>query len=78
MLKERLKKILESTNKKSYLKWYIKAGTTEKLRWRDVQILKFVPDLWNYLEIIQQHKIINVIEFGSFRGVVLQYSLLIC
>ena len=68
LFKERIEKILEATNKKSYLKWYIKAGTTEKLRWRDVQILKFVPDLWNYLEIIQQHKIINVIEFGSFRG----------
>ena len=68
LIKERIKRILEATNKKSYLKWYIRNGTTEKLRWRNVMILKFVPDLWNYLEIIQRHKIVNVIEFGSFKG----------
>ena len=68
MLKERIKKILEATNKKSYLKWYIKSGVDERTHWQGVRILKFVPDLWNYQEIISDYKITNVIEFGSFLG----------
>ena len=39
-----------------------------RLHWQGVKILKFVPDLWNYQEIISQYKITNVIEFGSYLG----------
>jgi cephalosporin hydroxylase len=68
MLKERITRVLESTNKKSYLKWYLKSELVNRIHWQGVQILKFVPDLWNYQEIISDYKITNVIEFGSFLG----------
>ena len=68
MLKERIKRVLDSMTKKSYLRWYQKAGLVSTLEYRGVRILKFVPDLWNYQEIILQYKITNVIEFGSKFG----------
>ena len=40
----------------------------DPLEYRGVRILKFVPDLWNYQEIISEYKITNVIEFGSKFG----------
>ena len=68
MLKKRIIRLLEITNKKSYLKWYLKSELVNRIHWQGVQILKFVPDLWNYQEIISDYKITNVIEFGSFLG----------
>jgi len=68
MLKERITRVLESTNKKSYLKWYCKSDLVNRIHWQGVRILKFVPDLWNYQEIISDYNITNVIEFGSFLG----------
>ena len=40
----------------------------DPVEYRGVRILKFVPDLWNYQEIILEYKITNVIEFGSKFG----------
>ncbi len=68
ILKARIKIVLDSMTKKSYHRWYQKTGLASTLEYRGVRILKFVPDLWNYQEIIFDYKITNVIEFGSKFG----------
>jgi cephalosporin hydroxylase len=55
-------------NVEDYLRHYYDTGIWQRVRYRGLRTLKFVPDLWNYQEIIHEFDVQWVIETGSRHG----------
>jgi cephalosporin hydroxylase len=55
-------------NVEDYLRHYYDTGIWQRVRYRGLRTLKFVPDLWNYQEIIHERDVQWVIETGSRHG----------
>jgi cephalosporin hydroxylase len=51
-----------------YLTWFYDTGVWKTMTWRGIRTLKFPSDLWNYQEIIHEHKVDWVIEAGTRHG----------
>lgn len=51
-----------------YLRWYYDHAIWKGVMYRGVRTLKFVPDLWNYQEILQERNVQYVIETGTRHG----------
>jgi cephalosporin hydroxylase len=52
----------------AYLKWFYDTAVWKGMTWCGVRTLKLPADIWNYQEIISEHKIDYVIETGTRHG----------
>ncbi len=52
----------------AYFRWYYDSLVWKRLNYRGVRILKSPADLWNYQEIIQEHRLEWVLETGTRHG----------
>jgi cephalosporin hydroxylase len=55
-------------NVEDYLRHYYDTGIWQRVRYRGLPTLKFVSDLWNYQEIIEERNVQWVVETGSRFG----------
>lgn len=51
-----------------YLKWYHETNIWKNVSYRGIRTLKLPSDMWNYQEILHEHRIEWVIETGSRHG----------
>ncbi len=51
-----------------YFRWYYDRHIWKNLYYRGIRVLKFVPDMWNYQEIIYERPITHVVETGTRHG----------
>ena len=52
----------------AYVKWFHEANVWKGMTWHGVRTLKLPTDVWNYQEIIFEHRIDHVIETGTRHG----------
>jgi len=52
----------------AYVKWFHEANVWKNMTWHGVRTLKLPSDLWNYQEIIFEHRIEHLIETGTRHG----------
>ena len=52
----------------AYVKWFHEANVWKAMTWHGVRTLKLPSDVWNYQEIIFEHRIDHVIETGTRHG----------
>ena len=52
----------------AYVKWFHDSNVWKDMTWHGVRTLKLPSDLWNYQEIIFEHRIEHVIETGTRHG----------
>ncbi|MBI1273059.1 MAG: rhamnosyl O-methyltransferase [Alphaproteobacteria bacterium] len=51
-----------------YLRWFHETNVWKHMSYRGVRTLKYPPDMWNYQEIICEHKIEWIVETGTRHG----------
>ena len=52
----------------AYLRWYYDTAVWKRLSYRGVRTLKNPLDMWNYQEIIAEHRIEWIVETGTRHG----------
>jgi cephalosporin hydroxylase len=52
----------------AYVRWFHEANVWKGMKWHGIRTLKLPSDVWNYQEIIFEHRIANVIETGTRHG----------
>lgn len=52
----------------AYVKWFHEANVWKGMTWHGVRTLKLPSDVWNYQEIVFEHRIEHVIETGTRHG----------
>ena len=52
----------------AYLRWFYEANAWKGMNWHGVRTLKLPSDIWNYQEIIFEHRIEHVVETGTRHG----------
>jgi cephalosporin hydroxylase len=52
----------------AYLRWFHEASVWKDMTWHGIRTLKLPSDVWNFQEIIFEHRIEHVIETGSCHG----------
>lgn len=52
----------------AYVKWFHEANVWKHMTWHGVRTLKLPSDVWNYQEIVFEHRIDHVIETGTRHG----------
>jgi cephalosporin hydroxylase len=52
----------------AYLLWFFEGNRWKDIRWHGIRTLKLPSDIWNYQEIIFDHRIEHVIETGTRHG----------
>ncbi len=52
----------------AYVRWFHEANVWKGMQWHGIRTLKLPSDVWNYQEIIFEHRIEHVIETGTRHG----------
>ena len=52
----------------AYVRWFHEANVWKNMQWHGIRTLKLPSDIWNYQEIIFEHRIEHVIETGTRHG----------
>ncbi|HEX5130488.1 MAG TPA: CmcI family methyltransferase [Usitatibacter sp.] len=52
----------------AYVKWFHETNVWKGMTWHGVRTLKLPTDIWNYQEILFEHRIEHVIETGTRHG----------
>ncbi len=52
----------------AYVRWFHEANVWKNMSWHGVRTLKLPSDIWNYQEIIFEHRIEHVVETGTRHG----------
>jgi cephalosporin hydroxylase len=58
----------KSSAGEEYFRWFYDHGVWKRMHYRGVRILKVPSDLWNYQEILTEHRIQWVLETGTRHG----------
>ena len=53
---------------KAYVKWFHETNIWKGMTWHGIRTLKLPADIWNYQEILFEHRIEHVIETGTRHG----------
>jgi cephalosporin hydroxylase len=52
----------------AYVRWFHEANVWKNMQWHGIRTLKLPSDIWNYQEVIFEHRIDHVIETGTRHG----------
>jgi len=52
----------------AYVRWFHEANVWKNMQWHGIRTLKLPSDIWNYQEIVFEHRIEHVIETGTRHG----------